>query len=439
MSPTDPGARVRWTRWMDRPWFLSAWCLVAAFGTYASMYGFRKPFTAGSYLDLATGLSTKSWLVSAQVLGYALSKFIGIRVIAEMPPARRGITLLALIGCAELALVLFAWTPAPWNSAWLFLNGLPLGMVFGLVLGFLEGRRLSELFVAGLCASFILADGFTKSVGAWLLASGIPEPWMPSAAGALFMGPLALFVWMLQRIPPPSAEDQLARSQRHPMTREDRWNLMRTHGGALGLICIAYLLITILRSLRADFAPEIWKALGNGSAPGLYTRSEIWVALGVLLANGAVVLVHDNRRAWKAAIQLCILGCLLALGAVAALRSQILGGFGFMVLLGLGLYLPYVAVHTTLFERLIAITRFRGNIGFLMYLADTTGYIGYVGVMLGKQWWNQTESLFATFEWIILVSASLGLLAFITARFLFFRSLSPELIPSQATTNPRPA
>jgi hypothetical protein len=59
--------------------------------------------------------------------------------------------------------------------------------------------------------------------------------------------------------------------------------------------------------------------------------------------------------------------------------------------------------------------------------------------MLGKQWWNQTESLFATFEWIILVSASLGLLAFITARFLFFRSLSPELIPSQTTTNPRPA
>ena len=53
-----------------------------------------------------------------------------------------------------------------------------------------------------------------------------------------------------------------------------------------------------------------------------------------------------------------------------------------MVLHGLGLYLPYVAVHTTIFERLIAMTRDRGNIGYLMYLADAFGYLGYVVVML---------------------------------------------------------
>lgn len=55
-----------------------------------------------------------------------------------------------------------------------------------------------------------------------------------------------------------------------------------------------------------------------------------------------------------------------------------------MVLIGLGLYLPYVAVHTTIFERLIAMTRDRGNIGYLMYLADAFGYLGYVAVMFGK-------------------------------------------------------
>jgi hypothetical protein len=55
-----------------------------------------------------------------------------------------------------------------------------------------------------------------------------------------------------------------------------------------------------------------------------------------------------------------------------------------MVLLGIGLYLPYVAVHTTLFERLIAMTRDRGNIGYLLYLADAFGYLGYVTVILAK-------------------------------------------------------
>ena len=48
-----------------------------------------------------------------------------------------------------------------------------------------------------------------------------------------------------------------------------------------------------------------------------------------------------------------------------------------LLLVGLGLYLPYVAFHTTIFERLIALTRERANVGFLMYLADSLGYFAY--------------------------------------------------------------
>ena len=41
----------------------------------------------------------------------------------------------------------------PWNVAALFLNGLPLGLIWGLVFGFMEGRRTSEVLGAILCAS----------------------------------------------------------------------------------------------------------------------------------------------------------------------------------------------------------------------------------------------------------------------------------------------
>jgi hypothetical protein len=51
------------------------------------------------------------------------------------------------------------------------------------------------------------------------------------------------------------------------------------------------------------------------------------------------------------------------------------------VLVGLGVYIPYAAVQTTLFERLICITKERANIGFLMYLADSVGYTGYIVLM----------------------------------------------------------
>lgn len=365
--------------------FWAVWAVVAAFGTYFCMYAFRKPFTAASYEEAsALGASLKPLLIMAQVFGYMVSKFIGIKVIAEMPRERRAAGIVALILIAQMGLVLFGLIPPPWNAVGLFVNGLALGMVFGLVLGFLEGRQFTEALTASLCASFILADGVTKSVGAWLLSLGVPDFWMPSAAGLCFFPPLLLGAWMLSRIPAPSAADVASRTARERLLSGERWSLLSKYAVGLTLLVFMYLLVTILRSLRADFAPEIWRGLGEPAVPGTFTWSEIWVALGVLVANGCAVLIRENRAAFFAALGTCGLGFVLIVAALLARQMSGLTNFGFMVLLGLGLYLPYVAMHTTIFERLLAMTRERGNIGFLMYVADSFGYLGYVAVVLYK-------------------------------------------------------
>src|SRR5688572_26866413 len=143
MNTQARNLRDGWLPFHNR-WFLSCWCMAAAFGAYACMYAFRKPFTAGTYTEEPFTAGFKTWLVLAQVLGYTISKFLGIKIIAEMTPARRVKMLFALIGIAQAALLLFGLIPPPYNAGCLFLNGLPLGMVFGLVLGFLEGRKLTE-------------------------------------------------------------------------------------------------------------------------------------------------------------------------------------------------------------------------------------------------------------------------------------------------------
>jgi Na+-transporting NADH:ubiquinone oxidoreductase subunit NqrE len=374
------------------------------------MYGFRKPFTAAEFAgDAWQGVGLKTALVVSQVLGYMVSKFLGVKIIAEMTPARRARSILLLIAWAEIALALFAIAPPPLNIICLFLNGLPLGMVFGLVLGFLEGRRSTEALTAGLCASFIIADGFTKSVGAELLERGVSERAMPALAGLLFVLPLLGFVWMLTRIPPPSAADLANRAPRTPMNRSERRAFFFRYGMGLSLLIAVYLLITILRSMRADYAPEIWKGLGVAGQPSIFTRSEIWVALGVIAVNGAAALIANNRRAFFFALGVSLVGVLLIGLALVGLREQWLDGFLFMVLLGLGLYLPYVAVHTTIFERLIAMTRDRGNIGFLMYLADAIGYLGYVGVLLARGLFPASEgflNFFLAAGWAIGVACA---------------------------------
>ncbi len=405
---------------LDHPSWLSLWALVAAFGAYFCMYGLRKPFTAAAYDAYSLGgFGYKAVLVTAQVLGYTVSKFIGIRVIAEMHAKQRAQTLLLFVGIAQASLLLFAVVPAPWNFVCLFLNGLPLGMVFGLVLGFLEGRRVTEALTAGLCASFILADGVTKSAGAYLLAAGVTEFWMPFVAGVFFLLPLLGFVWMLTRIPPPTTADIAQRNARTPMTQAERRALFRKYATGLSLLIGVYLLLTILRSVRADFAPEIWSGLGFTGQPAVFTRSELWVMLGVVVANGLAVLIRNNRRAFFAAMATSLFGFILTGIALLGWRGGWLDGFTFMVLIGLGLYLPYVAVHTTVFERLLALTGERGNLGFLMYLADSFGYLGYVAVMLGRSV-VKTDQSFLTFFVSIAGIVTLIAVALLAGSWIYF-------------------
>lgn len=392
-----------------RECWLALWAMFAAFGCYFCMYAFRKPFTAGDYSDTWIGrMDFKTILVTAQVAGYMISKFIGIKVIAEMPPERRAWGILWLVLLAEGALVLFGMIPRPWNALCLFLNGLPLGMVFGLVLGTLEGRRATEAMTAGLCASFILADGATKSVGAWLLQRGVAEDWMPSVAGALFLVPLAGFVAMLRRVPPPSEQDEAQRAPRFVMTREDRWALIRRYAVGLVPLVALYLIVTILRSVRADFAPELWRGLGSAAQPATFTLSEMCVAFGVLVVNGSVVLIANNRTAFFTALATCGVGVGMLGVALLARQAGWLDGFSFMVAVGLGLYLPYVAMHTTVFERLLAMTRERGNLGFLMYVADAIGYLGYVVVMVIRNFTTTSGDLVPFFlqlcGWAVVVT-----------------------------------
>jgi hypothetical protein len=409
-----------------------AWAVVAAFGAYFCTYAFRKPWTAATFADATVwGVAEKSVLVVAQVLGYMLAKFLGIRVIAEMPPGRRALGIVVLVAGAEVSLVLFGIAPSPLHVAGLFLNGLALGMVFGLVLGFLEGRRHTEALTAGLCASFILADGLCKSVGAWLLARGVAERWMPAAAGLIFVPPILLFVWMLTRIPPPDDGDVAHRSERQPMDRADRAGMLRRHGAGILAIVAAYLFVSIARGVRADFAPEIWGALGVTAVPATFANSELFVALGVLVANGLSVLIVDNHRAFFASIGVGLAGCVLMIAALVGQQRGLIGPFPFMVLLGLGLYLPYVAVHTTIFERLIAMTRDRGNLGFLLYVADAAGYMAYAALVLAKGWLPVRADplhFFMNTWWAIGVLTLLSL----AAGWLYFAARSARPVPAEA-------
>ena len=94
--------------------YSALWAIVAAFGTYFCMYGFRKPFTAASFSEIEFfGFDFKTILVASQVLGYTFSKFIGIKFISEMPYQGRAVGILVLVGFSHISCFARSQWPAP--------------------------------------------------------------------------------------------------------------------------------------------------------------------------------------------------------------------------------------------------------------------------------------------------------------------------------------
>lgn len=414
MGVRNETAVSRWLKQAEPAWF-ATFAIAAAFSAYFCMYGFRKPFTVGTWegtVPLPGGgeIDLKIALIIAQVVGYCLSKFLGIKVISEMSGGRRGLAILALIAIAELALVAFALTPAPWSVAWLFVNGLPLGMIWGLVFGFLEGRRLSEILGAGLSASYIVASGFVKTVGRWLLDAGVPEPWMPALTGALFLPLLLIAVWMLTQLPAPSAEDERLRTRREPMDSSTRRQFFSSFAPGLLLLISLYMLLTAFRDFRDNFGPEIWDALGYASTPSVMTTAELPIAFGVLLVLASIMTVRDNRRALLLIHGIMAAGALLIIGATAAWQLGLLGPAPWMILVGLGLYIGYVPFGCVLFDRLIAAVGFVGTAGFMIYVTDAFGYVGSVGLLLYK---NFAQANLSWLEFFVAASYVTGAVSFV--------------------------
>ena len=422
-------------RWLSRapaPVFALYGGLMA-FGAYFAMYAFRKPFTVGGYADVAPVLvDYKIALVIAQVLGYALSKIAGIKVISEMPPHRRALAIIGLIAGAELALVLFAVIPAPWNVACLFANGLALGMIWGLVFGFLEGRRLSEILGAMLCTSFIVSSGAVKSVGESVMLRGwANEFWMPAVTGLLFTPLLLLCVFGLAVMPPPSAEDERLRVARRPMDGAARRSMFAAFApGLVGLIVI-YVGLTALRDFRDNFAVEIWNGLGFKNDAEIFTLSELPVAAVVLVTLASVMFIRDNRRAFLANLALVAVGLAIAGLSSLAFQARVIGPIAWMITLGAGLYLSYTPFNALLFDRFIAASGRSGTAGFLIYVADASGYVSSVVLLIFRNFVGPRLSWVESLREISWAVSLAGLILILWTGMYFHRRLSHGNIDGQ--------
>jgi hypothetical protein len=255
-----------------------------------------------------------------------------------------------------------------------------------MVFGYLEGRRMTEVLGASLSVSFIFSAGLCRSAGGYIMRDwGVSEMWMPLTAAALFTLPLLIFLWLLDKVPPPSSLDETLRTRRQPMNGVERRQFVQAFLPGIILFVLAYTLLTAFRDLRDNFSAEVWKSLGYGNSPGIFTQTEVPVSISVLVIMGSIMVIRNNKLALMVNHLIIMAGMILIGVATFLFEYHLIAAPLWMILIGLGLYMGYVPFNSIFFDRLIAAFRYVGTVGFIMYVADSFGYLGSIGVLFFKE------------------------------------------------------
>lgn len=343
-----------------------------------------------------------------------------------------------MVSIATVSWFFFGITPAPYNLVFLFLNGLPLGMVWSLVFGYLEGRSNTEVLGASLSVSFIFAGGFGKTIGGLVMRDwAVSEIWMPFVSAMLFFIPMLLFLWLIDKLPPPTAHDEALRTKRQPMLGKERTEFVRTFGFGLVLLVASYALLTIYREFRDNFSKEIWVSLGYGDKPEIFTQTETPVSITVLVAIAVLMVIKNNQKALVINHLMVIFGMLLTGVSTFAFQTNTISGPVWMTLVGMGLYFGYIQFNSIFFDRLLAAFKHAGTVAFLINLADSCGYVGSVGVLFYKNFGHPNLSWLEFFISVGYVLSIVGTIL-MTISLFYFRRKHQNWNPKAGPALPKP-
>jgi len=184
------------------------------------------------------------------------------------------------------------------------------------------------------------------------------------------------------------------RTKRVPMDKTQRKKIFRQFAPGLVLLTIAYMLLTIFRDLRDNFAADIWKSIGVEGNSMIFTWSELPIAFTVFIVMGSLMLIKDNRKALQMNMYIVLAGFIMVGLSTLALKTGLINPVIWMILLGLGTYLGYLPFNCFMFDRLIAAFGSVANAGFFIYIADSFGYLGSVGALLFKNFNDKEVSWF---------------------------------------------
>lgn len=392
------------------------WAGGAALLSYSLVYALRKPFTSAGFSGIEVfGMEYKVVVTIAQIIGYVVAKFIGIKLISELKKENRLKFIVASVCLAEASLLLFALLPTPYNLIPMFFNGLSLGCMWGIIFSFLEGRKVTDILASLLGASQIISSGAAKSLGLYVMQTfHVDQFWMPALIGGCALPILLLLGYSLTRLPQPTAEDIQLKSKRKTLNGKERKEIFQSYMPLLVMLFIANSLLVVVRNIKEDFLVNIIDVSQYNS--WLFTEIDTLVVVIILTIIGLMVFVKNNLYAIHILLTLIIIvtGCMIFISF--NYQTMHLDPIVWLFLQSLCLYISYQIFQTIFFDRFIACFKINGNVGFFIAINDFVGYTGAVCVLSLKEFFSPSVNWTSFYNWI---AGSVGVVCLIFYIFSF--------------------
>lgn len=421
-------------KWADA--LLIIWAGGAALLSYSLVYALRKPYTAASFEGLTLwGSDYKVVVTTIQILGYVIAKLAGIKIISELKREHRFRFLAVSALMAELSLVGFGLLPQPYNAIAMFFNGLSLGCMWGVIFGFIEGRKVTDMLASLLGVSIVFSSGLAKSLGLFAMNElHISAFWMPALIGGVTLPLLLLMGWLLNILPRPTAEDIALRQRRITLNGRARKSLFLQYAPILTLLFVGNFMLLTLRDIKEDFLVDIIDVSGHSS--WLFARVDTVVTLVILGVFSLFVFFRSNIRAL-----MCLMGMVTASCATMAYisfnyASLNLDPVTWLYAQSLCLYLAYLTFQTLFFDRFIACFHIKGNVGFFIAVIDFIGYLGTVSLLSTKELLNFDMEWFALYNHLACGVGAACTILFSTAAVFIYRRYRTRRCADRHTAAP---
>jgi hypothetical protein len=190
----------------------------------------------------------------------------------------------------------------------------------------------------------------------------------------IFLIPAIIFSYLLEKMPKPSNEEILANAPRTALTKSERKAINKKYFGFLFAIILLYGFLTLLRDIRDNFGAEIMSGLHIYNAKNL-TQLESIITIIMLVSIPFISRVKNHYNAILTTIVATFIGGLICISTSILFKNQVIDGMGLLLFSGGGIYVGYILINISIMNRLIGFNGTPANSGFLVYMADSAGYL----------------------------------------------------------------